>query len=172
MQRFYDRLIVTRSTVEAAVVVESAIAERLANASTSAIFSPLAVRATARLASHSVNAVAAELGMSERQFRRVFREAVGLSPKAFTKLARFRRALTVSQDNREASWASIAACSGYYDQAHLINEFRTFAGVTPRALLHELERSTRDHPPPSEIIHDHSPDWRDGVVAIAQQTAS
>jgi transcriptional regulator GlxA family with amidase domain len=88
MQRFYDQLIVTRSTVEAAVVVESAIAERLANASSWAIFLPLAVRAMERLTSHSVNAVAAELGMSERQFRRVFREAVGMSPKAFTKLAR------------------------------------------------------------------------------------
>jgi AraC-like DNA-binding protein len=142
MQRFYDRLIITRSTVEAAAVVESASAERLANAGTSA-FSPLAVRATACLTSNSVSAVAAELGMSERQFRRVFREAVGMSPKAFAKLARFRRALTASQHDREASWASIAAGSGYYDQAHLIDEFRVIAGVTPRALLRELEYTSK-----------------------------
>lgn len=140
MQRFYDHLIVTRSTVEAALVVESAIAERFVNASTSPIFSPLAMMATARLTSTSVNAVATELGMSERQFRRVFREAMGMSPKAFAKLARFRSALTASQNNREASWASIAVGCGYYDQAHLIDEFRAIAGVTPRALIHELER--------------------------------
>jgi transcriptional regulator GlxA family with amidase domain len=36
------------------------------------------------------------------------------------------------------SWAAIAAATGYYDQAHLIEEFRAIAGVTPRVLLSEL----------------------------------
>jgi len=37
-----------------------------------------------------------------------------------------------------SSWASIAAAAGYYDQAHLIAEFRAIAGMTPRAFLDEL----------------------------------
>jgi AraC-like DNA-binding protein len=68
----------------------------------------------------------------------VFRDTVGVSPKAFARLARFRRALRAARDNAPASWASIAASAGYYDQAHLIAEFRAIAGVTPRALLGEL----------------------------------
>jgi AraC-like DNA-binding protein len=61
-----------------------------------------------------------------------------VSPKAFTQLARFHRALRAAREDHGASWAGIAAASGYYDQAHLIGEFRAIAGVTPRALLAEL----------------------------------
>ena len=77
--------------------------------------------------------------MSERHLRRVFRETVGVSPKTFAKLTRFHRgALRGAREEGHASWASIAAAAGYYDQAHLIAECRAIAGVTPQALLGEL----------------------------------
>jgi AraC-like DNA-binding protein len=103
----------------------------------------LALHAAERLTGDHVSAVAAALGVSERHLRRVFRETVGLSPKAFAKLTRFHRALRAAREDGHASWASIAAGAGYYDQAHLIAEFRAIAGVTPRALLAEL----REAPP-------------------------
>ena len=86
-----------------------------------------------------MNAVAVDLGVSERHLRRVFRETVGVSPKAFAKLARFHRALRAAREDasRELGDAS-PPHAGYYDQAHLIAEFRAIAGVTPRALLGEL----------------------------------
>ena len=85
-----------------------------------------------------MHAVASGLGVSERHLRRVFHETVGVSPKAFAKLTRFHRALRAARDDAHAGWASIAAAAGYYDQAHLIAEFRAIAGATPRALLDEL----------------------------------
>lgn len=89
-----------------------------------------------------MNAVALDLGVSERHLRRVFRESVGVSPKTFAKLARFHRALRAACNDVHASWASIAAAAGYYDQAHLNAEFRTIAGVTPQALRGELRGET------------------------------
>ena len=56
----------------------------------------------------------------------------------YLKLRRFHGALNAARQDNHANWASIAAAAGYYDQAHLVAEFRAIAGVTPRALLSEL----------------------------------
>jgi AraC-like DNA-binding protein len=137
-RRLCDRLAHARAPVEAAAILESAIAERLAIAKERPARAPFALDAADRLTRASVNAVADDLGVSERHLRRVFREAFGLSPKAYAMLTRFHRALGAAREEGHAGWASIAAATGYYDQAHLIAEFRAIAGVTPRALLDEL----------------------------------
>lgn len=133
-----NRLADARDTVEAAAILESAIAERLALTNSQATGTRLVLAAADRLTSANVNAVADELGVSERHLRRLFRETTGVGPKTFAKLARFRHAVRVARAENHASWATIAAAAGYYDQAHLISEFRTIAGVTPQALLGEL----------------------------------
>jgi AraC-like DNA-binding protein len=137
-RRLRARLADARDPVGAARILEDAIAERLASADQRNAPGQLALVAADRLASANVHAVADDLGVSERHLRRVFREAVGMSPKAFTKLTRFHRALRAAREDAHASWASIAAAAGYYDQAHLIADFRAIAGVTPRAFLGEL----------------------------------
>jgi AraC-like DNA-binding protein len=137
-RRLLDRLAAARGPSQAATLFESAIAERFARAGGYGAQTRLVLAAADRLAGASVNAVAGDLGVSERHLRRVFHETVGLGPKAFAKLTRFRRALQAARAENRASWAAIAANAGYYDQAHLISEFRAVAGVTPRALLGEL----------------------------------
>lgn len=139
-QRLLERLAQTRDTVAAAAVLDKALGERLTRAGNAARLSLAAVAAD-KLACQPVSAVAMGLGLSERHFRRLFQEAVGMGPKAFAKLARFQRALAAARADAAASWARIAAEAGYYDQAHLIAEFRAIAGVTPRALLSELGRA-------------------------------
>lgn len=135
-RRLSEQLAATRGPTEAAAVTERAIAERVARAGSAR--RSLVTEAAERLASESVSVVAAELGVSERHLRRVFHEAVGMSPKVFARVARFRRALRAAREHARANWASIAAETGYYDQAHMIEEFRAIAGATPRALLGEL----------------------------------
>jgi AraC-like DNA-binding protein len=120
----------------AAAVLENAIRGRLTAAHGAG--TELALAAAERLAFANVNHVATDLGVSARHLRRVFHETVGVSPKTFAKLTRFRRALRAARSDPSVSWAGIAADAGYYDQAHLIAEFRSIAGVTPRALLAEL----------------------------------
>ncbi len=72
----------------------------------------------------------------------MFRDTLGVGPKAFSQLTRFRRALRAARQPDRANWASVAATAGYYDQAHLITEFRAIAGVTPQGLLGEHRAAT------------------------------
>jgi AraC-like DNA-binding protein len=139
-RRLCARLAEARGAVDAAAVLERAIAERVATADGRYVRVEVALAAAARFTSASTNvsAVARDLGVSERHLRRVFCEAVGVGPKAFARVMRFRRALRAGSEDAHAGWAEIAAAAGYYDQAHLIAEFRAIAGVTPRALIDEL----------------------------------
>lgn len=140
-RRLCDRLAHAEDTVAAAAILEGAIVERHAAGRAGSGHSALALRAAERLAVASVNEVAAELGVSERHLRRVFLHTIGVGPKQFAKLVRFHRALGNARDHAASGWAGIAAASGYYDQAHLIAEFRAIAGATPRALWGELTTS-------------------------------
>jgi AraC-like DNA-binding protein len=138
-RRLTERLAAAKSTADAARALERAIEQRslVASAGRRAP-AQLALAAADKLTSESVTAVATDLGVSERHLRRVFRETVGVSPKAFAKLSRFHRALRAAREDAHSSWASIAADSGYYDQAHLIADFRTITGATPQSLRSEL----------------------------------
>lgn len=80
-----------------------------------------------------VEHVAARLGVTARHLRRAFTESVGIGPKEFARTVRLQRAVRLAATSKD--WAYIAACAGYYDQAHLIADFRDLVGLTPGAFL-------------------------------------
>ena len=80
-----------------------------------------------------VEAVAQQLGVTARHLRRVFVESVGIGPKEFARGVRLQRAINESARSRD--WGVIARDAGYYDQAHLIGDFRDLVGLTPSAYL-------------------------------------
>jgi transcriptional regulator GlxA family with amidase domain len=84
----------------------------------------------------SVGALADRAGLSARQFERRFRQAVGIPPKLFSRMQRFQRVFPALA-SAGGRWADAAMRCGYYDQAHLIRDFREFAGKPPAALLAE-----------------------------------
>ena len=141
--RLFDQLADARDMNAAAAALERAVSQRLATADAPNGALRFALEAAPRLQSAKVDAVASDLGVSARHLRRVFREALGVSPKAFARLERFRRALRVARENGRAGWADVAAGAGYYDQAHLIAEFRAIAGVTPSVLVRELDAGSQ-----------------------------
>ncbi|HYH08547.1 MAG TPA: DUF6597 domain-containing transcriptional factor [Thermoanaerobaculia bacterium] len=76
-----------------------------------------------------VNDLAREIGISRQHLARQFQHHVGVSPKTFARVTRFRRLL----ESQPADWADAAVAHGYYDQSHLIADFRELAGTTPHA---------------------------------------
>ena len=79
-----------------------------------------------------IDDLARTLGVSRQHLALQFRERVGLAPKTFAMVSRFRRAGAALREQRGAvDWTRLALDCGYYDQSHLIHEFRLFADETP-----------------------------------------
>jgi AraC-like DNA-binding protein len=80
-----------------------------------------------------IDAIAKDIGISRQHLARQFQHHVGVSPKTFARVMRFRRLLASLPPDPD--WAGVALEHGYYDQSHLIDEFRELAGATPSAFL-------------------------------------
>ena len=77
----------------------------------------------------SVAEVAAGLEVSTRHLERSFQEQVGVSPKVFGRLLRLDHALELG--GPASNWAEIASACGYFDQSHMVRDFRAMTGATP-----------------------------------------
>ena len=71
--------------------------------------------------------------LSPKRLITLFRNEIGLTPKAYARVRRFQSALGALHD--EARGAEIAAQAGYFDQSHFVREFRAFAAMTPSQFL-------------------------------------
>ena len=85
----------------------------------------------------SIERLAAEAGVTRRHLVRLFRNQVGLAPKALARVLRFQTVIeTVEARGPDAiRWTDLAYNCGYYDQAHFVQEFRAFAGISPSGYL-------------------------------------
>ncbi|MES1160753.1 MAG: helix-turn-helix domain-containing protein, partial [Bacteroidota bacterium] len=71
--------------------------------------------------------------MSVKTLERHFVEKIGLTPKYFARIIRFKNALQLLESNKgQPDFGSIVETCGYTDQAHLIKEFRHFSNRTPK----------------------------------------
>jgi AraC-like DNA-binding protein len=130
-----ERLAAAPSWAERFAIVDTAFLVRLSRARAMA---PGVVAAWTRLRrTHGctdIGALAEELGWSRKHLIACFREHIGLPPKTVASILRFNRAVQL-MDGQHITWGALALESGYYDQAHMIRDFRRFAGVTPGEFL-------------------------------------
>ncbi|GIJ46323.1 AraC family transcriptional regulator [Virgisporangium aliadipatigenens] len=98
----------------------------------------------------SVAATADRLGWTTRHLGRRFAAGIGLAPKRFGRVRRFQRLLRAVTAGGAPDWARLAVECGYYDQAHLVNEFRDLSGLTPGA-YRPRDPAARNHVPLSPI---------------------
>jgi AraC-like DNA-binding protein len=80
-----------------------------------------------------IASLARDFGLSTRHLERRFLECVGIAPKLYARMRRFQSVWPAIEGG--APWAAAAIACGYYDQAHLIRDFREFAGEPPASLL-------------------------------------
>jgi AraC-like DNA-binding protein len=114
------------------------------------LYSPNGITAAAmsvlrRQGSIEVPALARQAGMSTRQFERRFNREIGIPPKLFARIARFEAALESKAASIASSWTDIANELGYFDQMHLIHDFKEFSGEVPTTLLSQLEVNLDTH---------------------------
>lgn len=103
-----------------------------------------------------ISQVAEAAELSSGRLTRLFQEEVGLTPKQYARVRRFRTVLRrihteqTGRPEQRVNWARLAADCGYYDQSHLIKEFHTFAGVCPSAYL----RARNTHSPTTLLLSE------------------
>jgi AraC-like DNA-binding protein len=89
----------------------------------------------------SVEKLAFYANMSPRNFERRFVEQVGVSPKLLCCTTRFNHALLLKLKKPRKPWSIIADESGYFDQMHLVKDFKRFAGTSPAIFLQQTPLS-------------------------------
>jgi len=68
---------------------------------------------------------------SQKHTTKMFKDQVGLTPKAFMNIVRFRKTIQEIGTGKPIQWSRLAADCGYYDQAYFIHDFKHFSGFTP-----------------------------------------
>jgi AraC-like DNA-binding protein len=95
----------------------------------------------------SIEELAVQTGFTRKHLGNLFQQQVGLSPKSLARVHRFRGALDIlNRANGEVPWVALAEQCGFYDQSHLINEFRRFTGFSP------VELARRDRPDTGSVV--------------------
>jgi AraC-like DNA-binding protein len=82
-----------------------------------------------------IRPLAARIGISQTRLIQLFDAEVGLTPKMYSRVRRFQHVLRAIQPLQNVDWSEISLAGGYYDQSHLSNDFREFAGYSPGEYL-------------------------------------
>lgn len=89
----------------------------------------------------SMNWFAKESCLSLRQYERKFIERMGVSPKYFSKIARFENAFRMKNKEPHLDWLTIALRCEYYDYQHLVKDYKEFTNQTPTD-FHLLDKAS------------------------------
>jgi AraC-like DNA-binding protein len=130
-----DELAGATTPDQRANVMDRHLTERLEQAHDEDSAVARAVTTLAHRPDLQIEDLARDLGWSRKRLSLRVREATGVGPRLFRRLARFGRLIARLQRREAADWAQLALDCGWFDQPHMQRDFREFAGVTPREFL-------------------------------------
>jgi len=79
-----------------------------------------------------IDSIAEESGYTSRYIEKVFRDAMGLSPKKYAGILKFQSAIDFIDKNPTSNICDVATSFGYYDQPAFVRTFKKFTGLTPK----------------------------------------
>ena len=77
--------------------------------------------------------------LCRKQYERIFAEYIGSSPRQFLRTVRFQNTLFEKHRNKGIQLTELAYACGYYDQSHMINDYKLLSGKTPTRYFSECE---------------------------------
>ncbi len=80
-----------------------------------------------------VNQLAKNAGLSTSQFRKRFKEEIGISPSQYCKIVRINTTLAIFAKDYKKSLTELTYLLGYFDQAHFIKDFKSVTGASPKS---------------------------------------
>jgi len=89
----------------------------------------------------SLDWLADQAYLCQRQFHRKFIERIGTSPKLFSRIVRFFNAYKYQEAHPSDDWLSVALQFGYTDYQHMVKEFKEFANETPKLWVSQDKQS-------------------------------
>ncbi|MGG5485789.1 helix-turn-helix domain-containing protein [Gaetbulibacter sp. PBL-D1] len=85
----------------------------------------------------NIQEVSNTLGINRKTLLRLFQKHLNCSPKAFSTLIKFRKAIDIYQKHKPAL-TDLAYQNDYYDQADFIKHFKKVTGFNPKAFFGNL----------------------------------
>lgn len=76
--------------------------------------------------------IAPEVCLGIKQFERTFSKYVGINPKKYASIVRFKNVIQMKRKHDNSSMFQLAFDNGYYDQSHFIHDFKSFTGLSPK----------------------------------------
>lgn len=87
----------------------------------------------------SVGQLAEQTGYTRKHLVHQFKEEAGLTIKEYQKINRLQRVRKSVSEREDVPWAQVACEHGFYDQSHLIRDFKRYTGCTPTDYLNRRE---------------------------------
>ena len=140
---FYHQLMEQPSLHQKIKVLEAFLIQRLMNTDkkleTAKLVEQLCKTIQAGGSSFNLKKLASRYQISERYIQKIFLDYVGITPQRLFSVQRFTRSLQLVR-TASSSLTDIGYECGYYDQAHFIREFKSYAGLTPLQVMKDCQK--------------------------------
>ena len=141
LKRLADKLMQDMPEAELKMLLDEAMFNLLSSIKTPLVFQAMDLQVRQR-GLLRIDALAEQVGINISTLEKGFKKYVGISPKAFQKMVRFRNFYQSQLQSTDLEEKPHFYDFGYYDQNHLIKEFKYFTGRTPsQSFLQSAELS-------------------------------